>query len=139
MLKTPPFFAKGVTLLYVKNNMKLLNEIIKNSKCGCFDISLVKKKTNVYLNTGKVLYYPTIDQFYKLINSSNKKFIFRNIKKNEGNKIYLEVIYGNEIIIKKLLSEMDSYKKKFQYKKNLRNLLGLNLKNFHNKLNLIKI
>ena len=33
------FFAKGVTLLYLKNNSLLLKNIIKKSKCGSFDMS----------------------------------------------------------------------------------------------------
>ena len=47
-VKNSTFFAKGVTLLYLKDNIKILNTIFKNSKSGCFDLSLVKtKKINI--------------------------------------------------------------------------------------------
>ncbi len=138
-VKNSTFFAKGVTLLYLKNNIKILNTIFKNSKSGCFDLSLVKTKKNKYLNTGKVLYFPTINEFIKLIKKSDKQFVFRNIKKNEKNKIYLEVIYGEEKIISKFLKEINFYNKKLKNKKNIVKLLGLNLKNHIDKINLLKI
>ena len=37
-LKNCVFFSKGVSILYAKNNLKLLNKIIKLSNCGSFDI-----------------------------------------------------------------------------------------------------
>ena len=43
-LKNSSFFAKGVTLLYIKNNINVLNNVINKSESGSFDISLVKKK-----------------------------------------------------------------------------------------------
>ena len=138
-VKNSIFFAKGITLLYLKDNVKIIDCIIKNSKCGCFDISLVKKKSNINLNTGKVLHFPTISQFLRLINNSEKKFIFRNIKKSEKNKIYLEVIYGSEKMMSKLLKEMNLHNKRLKKQKNLINLLGLNLKNYYNNVDLFKI
>ncbi len=138
-LKNSIFFAKGVTLLYLKNNIKILNSIFKNSKSGCFDISLVKSKKNLHLNTGKTLYFPTINEFIKLIKKSDKHFIFRNIKKSEKNKIYLEVIYGDKNTTSKFLKETDFYNKKFKNKKNIIKLFGLNLKNHTDKINLLKV
>ena len=128
-VKNSVFFSKGVTLLYIKNNIKLLNNVIQSSKCGCFDLSIVKKKQNQYLNTGKILFFPTINQFNKILKNSNKKFIIRNIKKNGNNKIYLEVIFGTNKIISKFEKEIEVYKKKFSFDSNLIKLLGLNLKN----------
>ena len=132
-VKNSTFFAKGVTLLYVKDNIKILKSIINNSKSGCFDISLVVKKSNIYLNTGKLLYFPTVKEFDNLIKRSNKSFLFKNIKIDNQNKIYLEVIYGSEEIISKYLKEIISYKKILKNNKIVRNLLGLNLKIHKNK------
>tara|TARA_B100001057_G_scaffold501302_1_gene623594 strand:+ start:11397 stop:12248 length:852 start_codon:yes stop_codon:yes gene_type:complete len=138
-VRNSTFFAKGVTLLYLRNNINILNKIIKNSKCGCFDISLVKKKKNINLNTGKILYFPTISEFLKLVNKSNKQFVFRNIKRDKKNKIYLEVIYGEKEIISKFSKEINFYNKKFRNNKNLIRLLGLNLKNHTDKIKSIMI
>ena len=132
-IKNSSFFAKGVTLLYIKNNINVLNNVINKSESGSFDISLVKKKNNVHLNTGKILYYPTIREFDNLIKNSNKQFLFRNIKVENQNKIYLEVIYGRVKIINKYLKELDFHNKKLQKNKFVRNLLGLNLKVHKNK------
>ncbi len=132
-VKNSSFFAKGVTLLYIKNNINVLNNVINKSESGSFDISLVKKKNNVHLNTGKILYFPTIKEFDNLIKNSNKQFLFRNIKVENRNKIYLEVIYGRVKIINKYLKELDFYNKKLQKNKFVRNLLGLNLKVRKNK------
>ena len=87
----------------------------------------------MHLNTGKILYYPTIKEFDNLIKNSNKQFLFRNIKVENQNKIYLEVIYGRVKIINKYLKELDFYNKKLQKNKFVRNLLGLNLKVRKNK------
>ena len=43
-LKNSVFFSKRVSILYEKNNKKLLNIAIKNSKCGSFDLSVGKKE-----------------------------------------------------------------------------------------------
>ena len=47
------FFAKGVTLLYTKENLIILKKIIDKSNCGSFDISIKNKNNIEFLNTGK--------------------------------------------------------------------------------------
>ncbi|MDC1010794.1 hypothetical protein OAQ58_00690 [Candidatus Pelagibacter sp.] len=124
------FFAKGVTLLYLKNNSLLLKNIIKKSKCGSFDMSLKKNKTNIYLNTGKKLYFPSSKEFFKMLNESNKKFIIRNFKIDNTNKIYLEIIYGNDSIIRDFKRYHIKLNNKFKNNPALLRILGLNSKLF---------
>jgi len=124
------FFAKGVTLLYLKNNSLLLKNIIKKSKCGSFDMSLKKNKTNIYLNTGKKLYFPSSKEFFKMLNESNKKFIIRNFKIDNTNKIYLEIIYGNDNIIRDFKRYHIKLNNKFKNNPALLRILGLNSKLF---------
>ena len=124
------FFAKGVTLLYLKNNSLLLKNIIKKSKCGSFDMSLKKNKTNIYLNTGKKLYFPSSKEFFKMLNESNKKFIIRNFIIDNTNKIYLEIIYGNDNIIRDFKRYHIKLNNNFKNNPALLRILGLNSKLF---------
>ena len=113
------FFSKGVTLLYEKQNIKNLKNFINYSECGSFDISLYPKKKIRLLETGLNLYYPSIISFINLINNSNKKIYFRN-KKKENNKIYLEILFGDENV-DKIINKRFKYlsKKKFPFKRYL--------------------
>ena len=95
------FFSKGITLLYEKKNILYLNNFINKCLMGSFDISLYPKKKIVLLETGYKLYYPTVEEFKKLLKNSNKHFFFRN-KKKIGSKIYLEIIFGNKDLSKKI-------------------------------------
>ena len=131
------FFAKGVTLLYLRNNSLLLKNIINKSNCGSFDISLTKNKTNFYLNTGKKLYFPNSKEFFKMLDESNKKIIVKNFSINKTNKIYLEIIYGNESIIRNFKIYYQKLNIKFKNNPKLLRMLGLNFKLYD--LNEIKI
>ena len=51
-IRNSTFFAKFVSLLYEKNNLRLLKYIFRNANCGSFDITLFKKKQNIPLETG---------------------------------------------------------------------------------------
>jgi hypothetical protein len=127
------FFAKGVTLLYVKNNSLLLRDIINKSNCGSFDISLTKNKTNIYLNTGKKLYFPKSKEFFKILDESNKKILIKNFRINKKSKIYLEIVYGNEFIIKNFKNYYRKLNVKFKNDSTLLKILGLNYKLFNLK------
>ena len=107
------FFAKGVTLLYSKENLIILKKIIDKSSCGSFDISIKNRNNIGFLNTGKKLYYPKIKTFFNLLEKSKKKIIFKNIKINKE-KVYLEIIYGNKSIINNFLKFKHSYEKKYK-------------------------
>ena len=100
-------------------SLELLNmkENRGHARCNAFGIRYVYQKK----------------EFDNLIKNSNKQFLFRNIKVENQNKIYLEVIYGRENIINKYLKEINFYNKKLQKNKFVRNLLGLNLKIRKNK------
>lgn len=131
------FFSKGVTLLYLRNNSLLLRDIINKSNCGSFDISLKKKKTSVYLNTGKKLYFPSSKEFFKILNDSNKEFIIKNFKIYKKNKIYLEIIYGNSNIIRDFKKYHKKLKNKFKHNPTVLKILDLNSKFFNlNQINL---
>lgn len=122
------FFAKGVTLLYLRNNSLLLKNIINKSNCGSFDISLTKNKTNFYLNTGKKLYFPNSQNFLKMLEESNKKIIVKNFSVDKKNKIYLEIIYGNEYLIRNFKIYYQKLNIKFKNNPTLLRILGLNFK-----------
>ena len=110
------FFSKGITQLYEKKNIKYLKNFINYSESGSFDISLYPKKKIRLLGTGHKLYYPSIISFIKLINNSNKKFYFRN-KKKVNNKIYMEILFGDANIGKKINRKLKFLsKKKIPYK-----------------------
>ena len=125
------FFSKGVTILYIKNNIKLLSKIINKSRCGSFDISLTKKGMHIYLNTGKKIHFPKIKEFIKIMDQSNKKIIVKKIKKNEKGKIYLEIVYGNKKIIKNFFNLYEKICKKFKNNTSVLNILDLKTK-FYN-------
>lgn len=94
-LNNSVFFSKGVTLLYEKKNIQYLKYFIKYCDVGSFDISLYPEKKTILLKTGYKLYYPSINDFVKILNESNKCFFYRN-KKKIRNKIYFEILFGNE-------------------------------------------
>lgn len=129
------FFAKGVTLLYTKENLIILKKIIEKSNCGSFDISIKNKNNIEFLNTGKKLYYPKIKIFFNLLEKSKKKIIFKNIKVKRE-KIYLEIIYGNKKIMNNFLKLHQFYTKK--YKNNSLITKILNLKVNFKSLNEVK-
>jgi hypothetical protein len=104
------FFSKGVTLLYEKNNMNYLNNFIKECETGSFDISLYPQKKRKLLETGYNLYYPSIKEFKKILEKSNKYFFYRN-KKKIGNKLYLEVLFGNRNLGKRINNKLAYFSK----------------------------
>ncbi len=125
------FFAKGVTLLYSKDNLKILKKIIDKSSCGSFDITIKNKNNIKFLNTGKKLYYPKIKNFFNLLKKSEKEIIFKNIYIDK-HKIYLEVIYGEKKIIKSFLKLHKFYAKKYKNNFLFNSILNLKVsfKNF---------
>jgi hypothetical protein len=104
------FFSKGVSLLYEKNNMNYLNNFIKECEAGSFDISLYPQKKRKLLETGYNLYYPSIKEFKKILEKSNKYFFYRN-KKKIGNKLYLEVLFGNRNLGKRINNKLTYFSK----------------------------
>ena len=123
-LKSSIFFSKGISLLYEKKNNEILKHAIKNSKCGFFDFSVLKREEVRLLNTGKKLYYIDFRKFIKLISKiKSKKFYFRNLKK-KGKKMYFECVFGNE----KLLKKYFAVEKKFRLKKSATKYIGLGSK-----------
>ena len=104
------FFSKGVSLLYEKNNMNYLNNFIKECEAGSFDISLYPQKKRKLLETGYNLYYPSIKEFKKILEKSNKYFFYRN-KKKIGNKLYLEVLFGNRNLGKRINNKLAYFSK----------------------------
>ncbi len=129
------FFSKGVTLLYTKENLKILKKIIYKSSCGSFDISIKNKNNIEFLNTGKKLYYPKIKNFFHLLEKSKKEIIFKNVKINKD-KIYLEIIYGDKKILNNFLKLHDFYAKR--YKNNFLFTKIFNLKVSFKNLNEVK-
>ena len=120
------FFAKGVTLLYEKNNCQILRKVIEKSNCGSFDISLTKNKTNVYLNTGKKLFFPKSKEFFKILEESKKQILIKNLNIDRKNKIYLEIVYGKKYIIKNFENYYKKLNIKFKNNPALSKILGLN-------------
>ena len=65
-----------------------------------------------------------------MLNESNKKFIIRNFKIDNTNKIYLEIIYGNDSIIRDFKRYHIKLNNKFKNNPALLRILGLNSKLF---------
>ncbi len=127
------FFSKGVTLLYEKKNMTYLKKFIRYCTSGSFDISLYPQKKNILLKTGYKLYYPSVEEFKDLLKSSNKNFFYRN-KKKIGSKIYLEIIFGDKNLDKKintLLGNLLKHNKIKEYGKYLSLNKNFQLLNFN--------
>jgi hypothetical protein len=127
-VKNAVFFSKGVSLLYSKNNLDILRTAIQQSSCGSFDFSInLRGKFIRQLETGYNLYYPSIEDFIKTINISNKNkyFLIRNIKK-KNDLVYFEMVYGNKHIISEFDKEFNCISKK--YKKRTKEILGLDKK-----------
>lgn len=120
------FFSKGVTLLYEKKNIFYIQDFVKYCDSGSFDISLYPKKKTLILETGYKLYYPSIKEFINIIKSSNKYFFYRN-KKKIGDKLYLEVLFGEKGLDKEINSQLIYFSKNNQ-NKNFRKYLSLNKK-----------
>tara|TARA_B100001057_G_scaffold167422_1_gene168142 strand:- start:5186 stop:6058 length:873 start_codon:yes stop_codon:yes gene_type:complete len=117
------FFSKGISLLYEKNNIKLIKYIFNKSACGSFDFSCYNKNHKEYLNTGYKLYYPSIKSFYKIIpKRKNFKIMFKNIKKKK-NGIYFEVIFGKKDNVEKILKILKKINYKYKKKNYLRKIL----------------
>lgn len=126
-LKNSVFYSKGVSLLYEKENLICLKKIIHNSYCGSFDMSVhLKKKFIKKLNTGYKMYYPFIDDFKKVLKSSKKNFIFRNIKKKK-NLIYFETVFGNKKLLNKFTKSYYNLDNYLKYKK-IPNIFKTNIK-----------
>lgn len=129
------FFSKGISLLYEKNNKKILEKIFLNSTAGFFDFSIMKENKIKFLNTGKKLYYLGYKNFKKILNKNkNKYFYFRKIK-YKNNKIYFECIFGGENILR----DFEKLKKKLRVnKKDKKNLdydfKFINKKKYSNKI-----
>ena len=104
------FFSKGVTLLYEKKNMIYLTDFVNNCSSGSFDISLYPQKKSMLLETGYQLYYPSVEEFKNLLKLSNKYFFYRN-KKKIGSRIYLEIIFGDKYLDKKINTALDNLSK----------------------------
>ncbi len=128
-IKDSIFFSKGVTLLYEKNNLKLLRYVFNKAHCGSFDFSICKNKKVKYLNTGYKLHYPSIEQFIKII-PKNKLVFFKNIKKDKE-FIYFEVIFGNKKTIMNYFQLLKIIKIKNSKNNFYKRVLDLNVK-FHN-------
>jgi hypothetical protein len=47
-LKNSVFFSKGVSLLYEKNNISFLKNVLKDTSSGCFDFTVYKNKKKNY-------------------------------------------------------------------------------------------
>ena len=72
-----------------------------------------------------------------MLDESNKKIIVKNFSINKTNKIYLEIIYGNESIIRNFKIYYQKLNIKFKNNPKLLRMLGLNFKLYD--LNEIKI
>lgn len=128
-IKDSIFFSKGVTLLYEKNNLKLLRYVFEKADCGSFDFSICKNKKVKYLNTGYKLHYPSIKQFIKTL-PKNKLVFFKNIKKDKE-LIYFEVIFGSKKTIMNYFQLFKIIKIKNSKNNFYKKVLDLNVK-FHN-------
>ena len=118
--------------MYEKKNISYLNNFIKHSDSGSFDISLYPLRRTVTLNTGLKLYYPSFTDFIKLVEGLHKNFFFRNKKKNNS-KVYLEILFGKGDIAKKINKSFIEISAKNRFDKIYRHL---SLKKFQNfKLN----
>ena len=62
------------------------------------------------LETGYQLYYPSVEEFKNLLKLSNKYFFYRN-KKKIGSRIYLEIIFGDKYLDKKINTALDNLSK----------------------------
>jgi len=129
-IKNSIFFAKGITLLYIKKNISILKKILKYSKMGSFDISINKNKKIKILNTGKQMHFAGYTDFLKLFKNKNKKFLFKNFLFDKNKKIYVEIIYGDKKYIENFLKEFDFYKSKFANDTFTKKALGLNCQFF---------
>jgi hypothetical protein len=125
-VKNSIFFAKGITLLYIKKNISILKKILKYSKMGSFDISINKNKQIKILNTGKQMHFAGYLEFLKLFKNKNKKFLFKNFMFDKNKKIYVEIIYGDREYIENFLKEFKFYKSKFANDAFTTKALGLN-------------
>ena len=73
------FFAKGVTLLYTKENLIILKKLLINQIVNHLIFS--KNKNNIRVLNTKKVYYPKIKIFNLL--EKVKKNNFKNIKVNK--------------------------------------------------------
>lgn len=101
LFKDSIFFSKGVTLLYEKKNISYLSNFVKYCEAGSFDISLYPQGKTISLNTGYDLYYPSYEDSIKLVTNSKKKFFIRE-KKIKESKIYVEILFCKDEILKKV-------------------------------------
>jgi len=125
-MKNSVFFAKGISLLYEKNNLKILKYVMNNSNSGSFDLTVCKERTIQYLNTGYKMYYPSKTLFVNTIpKTKNFQILFRNIK-SDKNKIYFEVVYGKKKEINKFKSIFKKLKNANKKNKLINKIFDLN-------------
>ena len=130
------FFSKGISLLYEKKNILLLKKIIDKASSGSCDISFYPNRKIKLLKTGLKLYFPSILDMKNIIKNSNKHFFYRN-KKRIGSKTYLEIIFGNQEIGKKINQNLDIISND-QKDANLKNRLFCNKKFYKLDADLLK-
>ena len=63
-----------------------------------------------------------------MLEESNKKIIVKNFSVDKKNKIYLEIIYGNEYLIRNFKIYYQKLNIKFKNNPTLLRILGLNFK-----------
>ena len=84
----------------------------------------IQKKKTLQLETGYKLYYPSIKEFLNIIKRSNKYFFYRN-KNKVGDKLYIEVLFGDKGLDKDINSQLIYFSRNNQ-NKSFRKYLSLN-------------
>lgn len=115
-VKNSIFYSKGISLLYEKQNLNILKEVLSKCYAGSFDFSVnMKRKSILQLETGYKMHYPYLHDFIKIlgvINKTNQKTIyFKNISR-QGDYLYFEVLFGKKKIITSFFKNMKILKKK---------------------------
>jgi hypothetical protein len=128
LLKNSVFFSKGISLLYDKNNISFLKNVLNDSNSGFFDFTVYKNKNRKLLNTGYYLYYPSLSEFLILVTKTkNKTILFKNIKQTK-NSVYFEIVFGKKLIIRNFLILLSNLRKKFKNKHFIIKAFDLNSK-----------
>ena len=128
LLKNSVFFSKGISLLYDKNNISFLKNVLNDSNSGFFDFTVYKNKNKKLLNTGYYLYYPSLREFLILVTKTkNKTILFKNIKQTK-NSVYFEIVFGKKLIIRNFLLLLSNLRKKFKNKHFIIKAFDLNSK-----------
>ena len=128
ILKNSVFFSKGISLLYDKNNISFLKNVLNDSNSGFFDFTVYKNKNKKLLNTGYYLYYPSLSEFLILVTKTkNKTILFKNIKQTKSS-VYFEIVFGKKLIIRNFLLLLSNLRKKFKNKHFIIKAFDLNSK-----------